>query len=343
MPTLLGKRYSEITATHDYIAGDRAKAREAIVRNILPSVKMVEVPCLCGNSTAENIVLSNVDRWGLPARSALCTHCGLIRVDPRWDEETYSRIYKEYFWPLQVGFFDITRERFNLSVRRAGSFAKFLKSHVDLNKKSLLEIGCSYGAGLFSLKGTGASLTGYDYDDRCLSFGRTFTRLDLRGGGIKEAVNEGKRYDVVVLRHVLEHVLNPRDECPQLHSLLKDKGVLLVEVPGVFNLSDMGNDPLMYFNAFHTFSYSLKTLNNLMNAFSFKYFYGDERIFSLWERTEKDLSVNWNAPDLSEKVLRYFLDLEQVRSQSYRHFFKIIRNGSRLLKNIGKTIQKNCE
>jgi SAM-dependent methyltransferase len=311
MEPILGQRYAEFGTAHYYISGDRAKAREIIMNSILPGARMITVPCLCGNCQGTDKGLAGIDRWGLPARSVLCGHCGLIRVDPRWDDETYARIYRGYFWPLQIGFFNITRERFDLSLRRAAPFAQFLTSHINLKGKNLLEIGCSYGAGLASLKETGANLTGYDYDERCLNFGRTFTGLDLRLGGIKEAVKERKQYEVVVLRHVLEHFLNPLEECLKLHSLLKEKGVLLVEVPGVFNQEDVGNDPLMYFNAFHTFSFDLSTLTCLMNACSFSRIAGDEKVNSLWSKGEEGKEVVWQNPKHADEILSLFLSAEE--------------------------------
>jgi SAM-dependent methyltransferase len=324
MNYLLGQRYSEFGAAHHYITGDRAKAREAMLNCILPGAIMIPVPCLCGNPESADKILAGIDRWGLPARSVLCHHCGLIRIDPRWDDDTYARIYEQFFWPLQVGFFEITKERFNLSVKRAAPFAEFLKSRLDLEGKSLLEIGCSYGAGLSSLKETGAKLTGYDYDERCLNFGRTFTGLELRPGGIKAAVNEGKQYDVVVLRHVLEHFLNPFEECLLLRSLLNENGILFVEVPGIFNLNDVGNDPLMYFNAFHTFSFTLSTLTCLMNACSFECIYGDELVNSLWVKRESNKKVLWDNPVLTRKILTHLARTEKEREKSTKKRSRII-------------------
>jgi SAM-dependent methyltransferase len=336
MNCILGKRYSELGTAHQYITGDRAKAREIIMNSILPRAKMIPVICLCGNSGNSDKVLATVDRWGLPARSVLCDHCGLIRVDPRWDDETYARIYREYFWPLQVGFFDITKERFDLSVRRAAPFAHFLKAHVELSGKSILEIGCSYGAGLTSLKETRAILTGYDYDERCLTYGRTFTGLDLRPGGIKEAVNDRKQYDVVVLRHVLEHVLNPLEECLMLKFLLKEKGVLFVEIPGILNLDDVGNDPLMYFNVFHTYSFTLSTLTCLLNACSFKRIYGDEQVNSLWVLGEAETKVLWHNPSLTDTIIKHLNAAEQKMEESTKSGNWFIHKGRTLFNRFKK-------
>jgi 2-polyprenyl-3-methyl-5-hydroxy-6-metoxy-1,4-benzoquinol methylase len=323
MYPVLGERFSKLGTSHDYLKGDRAIAREAIIRDILPSAKMVNVPCLCQDITAEDILLSKIDRWGLPATNVLCSNCGLIRINPRWDDDTYSQIYRSYFWPLQMGFFEITEERFGLSSRRADSFSRFLTTHLDLTEKNLLEIGCSYGAGLSSLRESGAHLTGFDYDERCLNFGRSFCGLDLKQGGIREALREGKKYDVIILRHVLEHFLNPMEECQALGFLLKENGTLFVEVPGIFELEELCHDPLMYFNVFHIFSFTLSTLTNLMNACSFSVIFGDDHVYSLWNKKAADEKIIWADPTLAKTILNLFVKVEQnhIQSKTYKNYF----------------------
>lgn len=330
---LLGERYKEINSSHVFITGDRAIAREKIIREILPFARMVSVPCLCGKPSAGDISLSLIDRWGLPARSVLCKNCGLIRVDPRWDDETYVQVYQNCFLPFLFGSYELSQERFELSVKRAIPFSDLLKSKINLKGKTVLEIGCSYGAGLFSLKNTGADLSGCDYDIRCLEFGRVNTGFNLFWGGIHEACLKGDQYDVIILRHVLEHFLNPFNELQNLKFLLKEKGVLFVEVPGIFNLKDFGNDPLMYFNVFHTYSFSLRTLTKLMNANSFNCFFGDEKIFSLWEKTKDPFNVDWFDHNLSNKILRFLLELEEEKTNSFN-------NNSYLMKTIHFLLKK---
>lgn len=104
MKPFLGKRYTKIGSAHHYISSDRAKAVDKICEEILPYAKYVSNPCLCNTVDKKDIVLAEIDRWGLPARSVLCLNCGLIRIDPRWDDQTYTSIYAKYFWPLQIGF-----------------------------------------------------------------------------------------------------------------------------------------------------------------------------------------------------------------------------------------------
>jgi hypothetical protein len=134
----------------------------------------------------------------------------------------------------------------------------------------------------------------------------------------------------------LEHFLNPFEECLLLSSLLKDNGILFIEVPGIFNLKDLGNDPLMYFNVFHTFSFSLKTMTHLMNACSFELTYGDEQILSFWVKAKEEFEVNWSEPNLSKKISNYLLQLEWEREKSIKSSNRMVTKLYSLLKRIKK-------
>lgn len=312
--SILGRRYDQIGRAHSYVKGERADARDAIVKSILPHSKMVEIPCLCGANFYDQPI-AKIDRWGIPISAVLCMQCGLMRLHPRWDNDTYFEIYREYFWPLQMGCYEVSRERFQLSVERAAGFADFLMAHYDLTGKKVLEIGCSYGAGLYRLQNKGAKLVGYDYDSRILNIGRAYTDLDLREGGLSAALEAGERYDLVILRHVFEHFLNPISEGIFFKNLLTDEGRLFIEVPGVFNDKEWYPEPLMVFNAFHTFYYSLSMLIHVLSICGFTLVAGDEHIYSLWCPDKEFSESSWQDKDLAKSVLRFLKWKERERQR----------------------------
>ena len=310
----LGERYAKLGSIHDYIKGGRLKARNAILKEVIPGSQQVQISCLCG-ADFDDVFLAKIDRWGLPVSVVICKECGLVRLHPRWDDDTYLNIYKRYYWTLAIGVFEVSKERFQLSIDRAKGFSDYLLAHYDLTGKRVLEIGCSYGAGLYALKGCGANLVGYDYDTRILDIGRKFTGLDLRGGGLPAALTDGKRYDLVILRHVFEHLLDPITEAQSLKELLHDSGQLFIEVPGVFNEQRMEPDPIMMFDAFHTFYYSFDTLTQVMNSCGFQRIHGDEHIYSLWcigKQTEEHL---FERKKMAATILQFIAKKEKERQR----------------------------
>lgn len=309
---LLGNRYSEVRNYHSYIEGTREKARQAILE-LTKNAEYIDIPCLCGNKGQSKIV-SFVDRWGLPCTEKLCLSCGVLRVSPRWNDNIYFEIYNKFFWKLQSGQESISYERFLLSVERSKQFADYILKNISFEGKRVIEIGCSYGAGLERLKDKGASLVGYDWDQNILSVGRKYTRLDLRYGGVDSALNDySGRADIVILRHVFEHVLDPITEGTKLKKLLSDGGKLYIEVPGVLNPYEWQPDPFGFFNVFHTFSYSLNTLIPVMNQCGFELISGDEHIHSFWEKTKKCNALRLNSRNVAENIENHIIQMEKER------------------------------
>jgi len=309
----LGKRYSRLGSFHDYLKEPvRDKARQRIIEEIIGREPLHEIPCLCKRSDRD-ILLASIDRWGLPCPSVLCMHCGLIRVNPRWEDNVYSTAYSDLFWRMQMGQLDIGQSRFDLSVRRAEPYAHYILENLDLSGKNVLEIGCSYGAGLHALKSSGARLIGYDYDERMLETGRHFTGLDLRCGGTIEALRQEDRYDLVILRHVFEHMLQPSDELARLRKLLHDGGLLFIEVPGSLQVGPEMSDPMKLFNVFHPYSYTLENLSCVMRKNGFQLVRGDEHIYSLWRGTLEESDVEWQNPVLVKRILGHLSAMERGR------------------------------
>lgn len=328
----LGKRFGGGREAPAVSTRRRAEVRDAILATASDSAAPEDVPCLCGAAGVKDITLALEDRWGLPARNVLCGECGLIRLNPRWDSGTYMRIYSGYYWPLQIEASTLDQKRFDLSLRRAEPFAEYLRCHARIAGKSVVEIGCSHGAGLLKLKSLGAAkLRGYDYDARFLDVGRSFTGLDLRQGGVTEALEDGELYDVAVLRHVVEHLLNPVTEIKRLTGLLRPEGVLFIEVPGVFNCPP---DLLMYFDVFHAYSFSMPTLADLMSICGFELITGDEIVYSLWRRDGNGGKTRRSSPGHAEKTLAHLLDVEA----RWRNARKL---GPRIINKLRKFVKKS--
>ncbi|KJS01682.1 MAG: hypothetical protein VR65_08000 [Desulfobulbaceae bacterium BRH_c16a] len=337
---ILGERYMRSGNAHRYISGERLKACEAIRVLIQAEGKDVENICLCGCQIDDQL-LATIDRWGLSVSVVLCNNCGLVRLNPRWDKATYIKVYQNHFWPLQTGSFVVDRKRFDLSVERATFFADTLQKTFDLKGKKVVEIGCSYGAGLTRLKNSGAELVGYDYDERIIKIGREYSGLELRAGGLEGALNDSEKYDLVILKHVFEHFLDPLTEARKLRNLLKENGRVFIEVPGVFNESLWLQDPIMVFNAFHTYYYSFSTLAKTMKMSGFV---GDspenECIISSWRQTEDVSVVPWHDPSGASKTLQFLLKKEEDRKKKMNvGFFQKLISYPIKMKNSFQTIK----
>lgn len=108
----------------------------------------------------------------------------------------------------------------------------WIKKHIDLNGKSVVDIGCGGGILAESLAQSGANTTGIDLSDKALKV------ADLHGleSGISVkyqlisaeelAENAPKSFDVVTCMEMLEHVPDPLSVVKACSKLAKPGGVL---------------------------------------------------------------------------------------------------------------------
>lgn len=91
--------------------------------------------------------------------------------------------------------------------------------------------------------------------------------IDKQRGGLIEKFETGERYDVISMYHVLEHVSQPGKVLKRVKKWLKPKGVLVVEVPLVGNLSErwLKKDYLAYWDKSHRYFFTKKELRRLLD------------------------------------------------------------------------------
>lgn len=104
-----------------------------------------------------------------------------------------------------------------------------------LKFNSLLDVGCGEGRFLYEINQMmpDKTLVGIDISQRSIAFAKAFNPdLQFICGDIQTA-NLGKKFDVISLIEVLEHI--PPEEIPHfletLHNLLQPSGALIISVP----------------------------------------------------------------------------------------------------------------
>jgi len=109
----------------------------------------------------------------------------------------------------------------NDDYRRASQFEKILKN------KNILDFGCGYGGFLMNLKKY-KSLTGVELRKDCINYiRRNFNKIN-----ISNDINSlNKKFDVITIFHVLEHLPYQVNVLKNLKSKLNRKGKIIIEVP----------------------------------------------------------------------------------------------------------------
>lgn len=107
------------------------------------------------------------------------------------------------------------------------------------NANYFLDIGCGEGFALNFFKRRGWNICGLDFSSEGVSRHNPSTREFLEVGDIYELIDKHKttkkKYDVIYLTNVLEHVVDPEQLRIEVLSLLNPGGILCVTVPNDFS------------------------------------------------------------------------------------------------------------
>jgi SAM-dependent methyltransferase len=209
---------------------------------------------ICGGSP-QTIITQG--QFGLPAHVAICRGCGLVYLNPRWSraryQQFYAHEYNQYFRIITAP--DIYTKRVSTIVQcinQATSRREFA---------TILDVGSGDGFTLDALKGQYQATT-------LLSIESSQTEQNmLRQKGyhlIAEDVDSdwhlayANSVDLVIMRHVIEHFLDPVGVLQKVASVLKPDGLLYLATPDMMN--PRGDLTRYWFRVVHTYYFSEITL-----------------------------------------------------------------------------------
>src|SRR4051812_222756 len=190
----------------------------------------------CGGTGAEPVadnpahVVNTGDRvFTSRIRNVLCTGCGLVYNDPMPSEAELAELYQAMARdvadrpsPESVRIMPIEREQ-----------AAFVAAHLPSARARVLDVGCSMGGFLAALAARGADVLGVEPSPHDAAIARERFGLDVRDGFFEHVDLGERRFDLIALRFVFEHVRDPRAILRRAASLLADDGRLFIEVPNL--------------------------------------------------------------------------------------------------------------
>ena len=328
---MLNKRYQYDGKSIIPLKKEQRRAKQEIIDRLLRGdYSLFSRNCLCDSN--EFYPLSEKCAYGLPCSVVICQQCGLIQVNPCPNKQTLDNFYAEYYGRLYGGRFDY-ESIFNEMFLRGKSIIEFIKtlnSTFNINHTNVLDIGCNVGGILSAFKSIGCSVYGVDLESDAVDFAVSKGLL-VEYGSAKD-VKVTNKFDIIIFSHVMEHFLDIQSELSIIKNLLKDDGILYIEVPGIN--SSLGNiqfDFLDFIEFDHLYYFSLDTLSNVMQLNGFSFVTGDElsgiSIRSVFEKNNR-----WNAEN--EKIKNYYDDTlnrliyleKQFQKRKFRHYiFRILK------------------
>jgi SAM-dependent methyltransferase len=135
----------------------------------------------------------------------------------------------------------------------------------------LLDVGCGDGKFLQEMKNRGLKVYGIEPDEIKYELSRKKS-LNVFYGFLHELNFKEQFFDIITLNHVLEHVSNPIETLEKIRKILKDSGLVIIQVPRAdsFLAKVFGKDCQIFAVPYHLFNYSLKALSILLIKKGFK-------------------------------------------------------------------------
>jgi 2-polyprenyl-3-methyl-5-hydroxy-6-metoxy-1,4-benzoquinol methylase len=207
---------------------------------------MVEVSCnLCGRddwrvrfpSTTHSATDLNVDLfrcttpdYGSHAQIVECNHCGLVYANPRWSadelEAAYAAVEDETYVSEREGR-EITFEKHLRALEQYTGPA---------NGRSLLDVGAYIGVFVETALAAGWQAEGVEPSAWAVAQARQ-RHLTVHPGTLSSPELNGRRFDVITLWDVIEHVADPMSELQQAFDLLEPGGWLAVHTMNIDSLT----------------------------------------------------------------------------------------------------------
>ena len=118
-------------------------------------------------------------------------------------------------------------------VHQNSAVIDLIEKNIDMNS-SVLDIGCAYGGILAALRRKGyCDLHGIEPSNVNCRYANDVMNLDVAQGTLSDAqkIYGRKKFDLVILTGVLEHLIDVKGSIMMCKALLKEDGYILLHVP----------------------------------------------------------------------------------------------------------------
>lgn len=168
---------------------------------------------------------------------------GFFQVEPTPSQEEITQFYKQEFYSGEYKKFNDS----SLEVQEAdmefyrGGWGDIVDNIQAITNKSLkgvdvLDIGCGWSQALIYFSQVGANCYGFDPAPEAVKYAANKGLNVIHAGMERMNVFEDKKFDIVLLKNVLEHLSDPEKVLSEIHrDVLKPGGLLIIDVPNEFN------------------------------------------------------------------------------------------------------------
>jgi SAM-dependent methyltransferase len=182
---------------------------------------------ICRICDQSDLVLYYTQGWNDQFRFFLCRNCRLVNLDlENIQILEHQKKYADHFR-------DPLDRRLN---RGSVQSYRFIKKYIA-ERGSYLDIGCGNGSLLHLARQDGWTVKGLELSEFMAENVRRVLSIDVEVANFLEYEKFEEQYDLVSLRHVLEHLPDSRLAMKKINRLLKTGGYAEFEFPNINGLS----------------------------------------------------------------------------------------------------------
>lgn len=262
-----------------------------------------------------------------------CSGCGFVFADTSSTQDDYNSYYSilsKYEDSNVSSGSAFNQNDYDRLLRTANIIEKYAKKN-----DSILDLGCANGGQLKVLKDRGFSnLMGVDPSKVCVG--------NVISAGIdafqahffdQSFIIWDKKFDFIILSHVLEHIKDLDMAIQIAKSKLTTKGILYIEVPDASRYDKFFVIPYYFIDCEHINHFSKKSLDNLLSKYGLKNIHSDQDQIKLNANIDYPI-FNSLFSKTKEKVAKIDYDATVLES------FKIFINQSIERDNSAKIIKQ---
>jgi SAM-dependent methyltransferase len=252
-------------------------------------------------------------QFGYSVHPVICKSCGLVYLNPRWSKKDYDIFYSYYYDPLyrleikpDYGIDGVIK---NMKI-----IWNRINNHISSDIQHVLDVGCGSGHGLKFIKDQirDCEIFGIESSKECCEIlqsdkiGASIVTTDFDSDWTDKYHN---KFDLVILRHVIEHMLNPVKTLKKIRNVISKNGVIYFATPDMMhprlNLRDYDEWWQYWFRAVHPYYYCKETLFKILElAGLYPYKYGDKINEEVWCLAKQNKSFDFEFSNIYEKQKR---------------------------------------
>jgi SAM-dependent methyltransferase len=196
---------------------------------------------------------------------AQCEKCGFIYGDTNVTQaildDYYENLSKYEDKTISTGGGYTIHDK-----NRLKSAAQYIASKFDDKQIEIVDIGCAIGGLLEQLRNEGFSnLTGIDPSISCVEITQSEKKCQCYHSSLFNLKESFGKYDLIILSHVWEHILDLKTAIKSIEKILKPGGFIYVECPNAMLYKEIIHAPFQEFNTEHINHFTEQSFKNFFS------------------------------------------------------------------------------